>query len=186
MRPIRSCGPAGRVVHTALAMGSWFLLWVDSGPRTQGTAAALIAQVVARAQALPLFLTDGWKAYPAALLQVLGVVYRASTSWEGGPQAQTTARGPQKLILCAGREGPQQGGPCRGGEQTRGLRWPAPFWQAVAPPAAGRQSRPPLWNAGMAPCVGWSRPCGAARGVCPGATYATEGRSGSWSVSTTL
>jgi len=57
-------------------MGSWFLLWVDFGPRTQDTAAALIAQVVARARQLPLFLTDGWKAYTAALLQVVGVVYR--------------------------------------------------------------------------------------------------------------
>lgn len=63
-------------IHTALAMGSWFLLWVDVGPRTQEMAAMLIAQVVARTQAVPLFLTDGWKAYPAALLQVLGVVYR--------------------------------------------------------------------------------------------------------------
>jgi hypothetical protein len=62
-------------VHTALAMGSWFLLWVDFGPRTQETAAALIAQVIARTRALPLFLTDGWKAYTAALLQVVGVVY---------------------------------------------------------------------------------------------------------------
>ena len=61
-------------VHTALAMGSWFLLWVDFGPRTQGTAATLIAQVVARTRQLPLFLTDGWKAYPAALLQVVGRV----------------------------------------------------------------------------------------------------------------
>jgi IS1 family transposase len=63
-------------IHTALAMGSWFLLWVDFGPRTQDTAATLIAQVVARVRALPLFLTDGWKAYPAALLQVVGGVYR--------------------------------------------------------------------------------------------------------------
>jgi IS1 family transposase len=62
--------------HTALAMGSWFWLWVDFGPRTQDTAATLIAQGVARVQTLPLFLTDGWKAYPAALLQVVGVVYR--------------------------------------------------------------------------------------------------------------
>jgi IS1 family transposase len=57
-------------------MGSWFLLWVDFGPRTQGTAATLIAQVVARTRQLPLLLTDGWKAYPAALLQVVGRVYR--------------------------------------------------------------------------------------------------------------
>jgi hypothetical protein len=63
-------------IHTALAMGSWFLLWVDFGPRTQDMAATLIAQVVARTRQLPLFLTDGWKAYPAALLQVVGVVYR--------------------------------------------------------------------------------------------------------------
>jgi hypothetical protein len=62
--------------HTALAMGRWFLLWGDCGPRSQDTAAALIAQVIARTRALPLFLTDGWKAYTAALRQVVGVVYR--------------------------------------------------------------------------------------------------------------
>src|SRR5262245_1361391 len=39
-------------------------------------AIALIAQVIARTRALPLFLTDGWKAYTVALLQVIGVVYR--------------------------------------------------------------------------------------------------------------
>ena len=49
-------------IQTALAMGSWFLLWVDVGPRTQEQAAALVAQVVARGRDLPLFLTDGWKA----------------------------------------------------------------------------------------------------------------------------
>jgi len=63
-------------IHTALAMGSWFLLWVDVGPRTQEQAALMLAQVVARVRELPLFLTDGWKAYSAALLQVLGIVYR--------------------------------------------------------------------------------------------------------------
>jgi hypothetical protein len=63
-------------VQTALAMGSWFLLWGDFGPRTHDTAATRIAQVVARAQQLPLLLTDGWKASTAALLQVVGVVYR--------------------------------------------------------------------------------------------------------------
>ena len=63
-------------VHTALAMGSWFLLWVDFGPRTQEQAAMLIAQVVVRVRTLPVFLTDGWRAYTAALLQVVGVLYR--------------------------------------------------------------------------------------------------------------
>ena len=63
-------------IHTALAMGSWFLLWVDVGPRPQEHAATLVAQVVARVRALPLFLTDGWKASSAALLQVVGMVYR--------------------------------------------------------------------------------------------------------------
>jgi len=61
-------------VHTALALGSWFLLWVDCGPRTQATAAALLAQVVARTRPLPLLLTDGWKASTAALCQVVGRV----------------------------------------------------------------------------------------------------------------
>jgi hypothetical protein len=60
-------------VHTAWAMGSGFLLWVDFGPRPQDTAAVLSAQVIARPRALPLVLTDGWKAYTAALLQVVGV-----------------------------------------------------------------------------------------------------------------
>ena len=48
--------------HTTLAMGSGFLLWGDCGPRPQDTAAALMAPVVARTRALPLFLTDGSKA----------------------------------------------------------------------------------------------------------------------------
>jgi hypothetical protein len=63
-------------VHTALAMGSGFRLWVACGPRTQDTAAALIAQVIAQTRQLPVFFTDGWKAYTAALLQVVGVVSR--------------------------------------------------------------------------------------------------------------
>lgn len=63
-------------IHSALAMGSLFILWVSFGPRNTDTAAGLIAQVVARLKAVPLFLTDGWKAYPAALLLVLGKVYR--------------------------------------------------------------------------------------------------------------
>ena len=85
-------------IHTALAMGSWFLLWVDVGPRTQEMAATLIAQVVARTQAVPLFLTDGWKAYPAALLQVLGVVYRRRRRGKGGRKPQPRLVAPPHLF----------------------------------------------------------------------------------------
>jgi hypothetical protein len=48
--------------HPALAMGSWFLLWVDSGPRTPEQAAAWVAPVVARGREVPLVRTDGWTA----------------------------------------------------------------------------------------------------------------------------
>jgi len=85
-------------VHTALAMGSWFLLWVDFGPRTQDTAAVLMAQVIARTQALPLFLTDGWKAYTAALLQVVGVVYRPRRRGKVGRKPKPRLVAPQNLF----------------------------------------------------------------------------------------
>jgi hypothetical protein len=79
-------------------MGSWFLLWVDVGPRTQERASALIAQVIARTQAVPLFLTDGWKAYPAALLQVLGVVYRRRRRGNVGRQPKPRLVAPTNLF----------------------------------------------------------------------------------------
>jgi IS1 family transposase len=85
-------------IHTALAMGSWFLLWVDVGPRTQEMASALIAQVIARTQAVPLFLTDGWKAYPAALLQVLGVVYRRQRRGQVGRKPKPRLVAPTNLF----------------------------------------------------------------------------------------
>jgi IS1 family transposase len=89
-------------IHTALAMGSGFLLWVDFGPRTQDTAAALIAQVVARAQELPLFLTDGWKASPAALLQVVGVVYRPRRRGKVGRKPNPRLVTPKNLCYAQG------------------------------------------------------------------------------------
>jgi len=69
-------GPRVEWWHTAIAMRSRFMLWVHWGPRTQESAALVIAQVVARLCRVPMWLSDGWKAYPAALLQVLGRVYR--------------------------------------------------------------------------------------------------------------
>jgi hypothetical protein len=40
-------------------MSSRFVLWVHWGPRTQESAALLIAQVVARLCSLPVWLSDG-------------------------------------------------------------------------------------------------------------------------------
>src|SRR5215813_1531284 len=79
-------------------MGSWFLLWVDFGPRTQDTAAARIVQVVARVRQLPLLLTDGLKAYPAALLQVVGVVYRPRRRGKVGRKPKPRLVAPQTLF----------------------------------------------------------------------------------------
>jgi hypothetical protein len=85
-------------VHTALAMGSWFLLWVDFGPRTQEHAAGLLAQVVARTRQLPLFLSDGWKPYIAALLQVVGVVYRPRRRGKVGRKPKPRLVAPKNLF----------------------------------------------------------------------------------------
>jgi hypothetical protein len=85
-------------IHTALAMGSWFLLWVDIGPRTQEQAATLVAQVVARVREVPLFLTDGWKAYSTALLHVLGVVYRRRRRGKVGRKPKPRPVAPKHLF----------------------------------------------------------------------------------------
>jgi transposase-like protein len=85
-------------VHTALAMGSWFLLWVDCGPRTQAMAATLIAPVVARVRPLPVFLTDGWKAYTAALLHVCGVLYRPRRRGKVGRKPKPRLAAPKDLF----------------------------------------------------------------------------------------
>ena len=119
-------------IHTALAMGSWFLLWVDFGPRTQDTAATLIAQVVARGRALPLFLTDGWKASPAALLQVVGVVYRRRRRGKVGRKPKPRLVAPKDLFYAQVVKGRDKtghvvevsrrvgfGGPRRLGKQLR-------------------------------------------------------------------
>jgi hypothetical protein len=83
--------------QTALARGSWFLLWVDVGPRTQEQAAVMRAQVGARVRALPVFLTDGWKAYRAALLQGLGLVERRRRRGRVGRKPQPRLVAPKQL-----------------------------------------------------------------------------------------
>lgn len=69
-------GPQVEWRHTAIAMRRRFLRWVHGGPRTPERAALLSAQVVARLGGVPVWVRDGWNASPAALLQVLGRVYR--------------------------------------------------------------------------------------------------------------
>jgi hypothetical protein len=91
-------GPQVEWLHTAIAMSSRFLLWVHWGPRTQESAAILIAQVVARLWGLPVWLSDGWKAYPAALVQVLGRIYRRRRRRRRGPHPKPRLAPPKELF----------------------------------------------------------------------------------------
>jgi len=62
-------------VHAALASDSRFLIDLRLGPRTMATAVAMVAVVAACCTgAMPLLLVDGHLPYPAAILQVFGVV----------------------------------------------------------------------------------------------------------------
>ena len=169
--------------HTALAMGRWCLWWVDVGPRPQETAATLMAQVVARVRGLPLCLTDGWKASPAAVLQVVGV---GSGPGAGGQSAASPHRVWALLKTCATRK------ECKGGTR-QGTAWrSAPAWCAGGRAGVvgrgtrglwGRPSRPLVWHGGMGRCGGWSPQCGDARAVCPGTSPVTEDASGCWCAS---
>jgi hypothetical protein len=91
-------GPCVDWLHTALAVGSRFILWVHWGPRTQESAALLVAQVVARLCGLPVWLSDGWKAYSAALLQVLGRVYQPRRRGTRGRHPKPRLVPPQDLF----------------------------------------------------------------------------------------
>lgn len=91
-------GPRVEWLHTAIAMSSRFLLWVHWGPRTQESAALLIAPVVARLCSAPVWLSDGWKAYPAALLQVLGRVYQRCRRGTRGRHPKPRLGPPRELF----------------------------------------------------------------------------------------
>src|SRR5499426_2900794 len=60
----------------------------------------------------------------------------AAAAWESGPQAEAPAGGAAHPVLRPGGQGPQHSWPCRGGPQTRGLRWSASLCQAVRLTAA--------------------------------------------------
>lgn len=55
------------------------------GPRHQESAAILMAQVVARLGRVSVWLSDGWKAHLAALLQGLGQLYQCRRQGRRGP-----------------------------------------------------------------------------------------------------
>src|SRR5262245_38385356 len=57
----------------------------------------------------------------------------AATAWGSRAQAGASAGSGADLGLRPGGQGPQHGWPGRGGQPARGLRWPTPFWQAIAP-----------------------------------------------------
>lgn len=64
-------------VHAALAVASRFLIDLRPGPRTLELAAELVASVAVASQnaaSLPLLLIDNHLPYPAAILQVFGVI----------------------------------------------------------------------------------------------------------------
>lgn len=84
--------------QTAIAMGRLCVLWVQWGPRTQAPAATLIAQVVARVHGLPVWLRDGWNAYPAALVHGLGRVGQRRRRGRRGPYPKPRLVPPQALF----------------------------------------------------------------------------------------
>jgi IS1 family transposase len=63
-------------IHAALAVTSRFLIDLRLGPRTLETAAQLVASVATccSGQSLPLLLIDDHRPYPAAILQVFGLI----------------------------------------------------------------------------------------------------------------
>jgi len=85
-------------VHTALAMGSLFILAVGFGPRDTSTAAYLIAQLMVCVRGIPMFLTDCWKTYPKALIQVLGRVYRPRRKGKRGRKPKPRLVAPDHLF----------------------------------------------------------------------------------------
>lgn len=85
-------------LHTASAMGRLFVLWVHWGPRNPERAVTLMAQVVARLGRWPVWLSDGWKAYPAALWPVLGRVYRRRRRGRRGPHPKPRLVSPRDLF----------------------------------------------------------------------------------------
>jgi hypothetical protein len=101
-------GPRLEWRPTALTIGRRCVRWGPWGPRPQERAALLIAQVVTRLEGLPVWLHAGWKASPAALLQVLGRGGQRRR-WPRGRHPQPPLVPPKDWCsgqVVQGREGP--------------------------------------------------------------------------------
>jgi hypothetical protein len=105
-----------------------------------------MAQVVARVRQVPVFLTDGWKAYRAALLQVVGIVYRPRRRGTVGRKPKPRLVAPKDLFY-AQVQSPGPGRPRGRGQHARGLRRAAPLLPAVAPAAVGGDDSDGLYGA---------------------------------------
>jgi hypothetical protein len=79
-------------------MSRRFVRWVPWGARTQKSAAPVIAQVITRLSGLPVWRSDGWRAYPAALGQGLGRVSRRRRQGSRGRPPNPRLVPPQDLF----------------------------------------------------------------------------------------
>jgi hypothetical protein len=86
--------------HAALAAESRFLIDLRLGPRTLGTATAMVAVVAACCLGtLPLLLVDGHLPYPAAILQVFGVVKHGRRKGGRGRPKRDRLKPPPGLLV---------------------------------------------------------------------------------------
>ena len=83
-------------------------------------------------------LSHGWVEglYARRCSRCVGVVYRRRRRGKVGRKPKPRLVAPKHLFYAQVVKVRNTGGPCRGGQQARGLRWSAPFWQAVASAAA--------------------------------------------------
>src|SRR5215510_937819 len=79
-------------------------------------------------------LSHGWvEGLDGGVAAGCGGRVSAAAAWESRAQAEAPAGSAADPVLRPGGQGPQHGWPCCGGQPARGLRWPTPFWQAIAP-----------------------------------------------------
>lgn len=86
-------------IHAALAVTSRFLIDLRVGPRTLELAAQLVASVAlcCSPESLPLLLIDDHRPYPAAILQVFGLIKHRRRPSRHGRKRHPTLKPPPDL-----------------------------------------------------------------------------------------